>query len=391
MCFTFMIPIAAVQALIEIDQLEKVAIIKDIVDITIVRSILTAILPGLVLKIFLALLPALLQFMNKLQGMVSESQIDFGVSKKYFIFQVLTVFFGSFIAGSLLAQVERLREDPDEIIKILGTSAPQTASFFCTFILVEAFLDTPIGLLRLPGFVIYYILTFLAATERAKARLWQEQTMTYGDVLPNHTLVILLGVVFAAINPIITLTALVYFVTNIIVWRYQLLYVYKEEYQSGGKLWMQVFDQILAGLIIMQIMMIGLLGVKKFPFAPVVIPLPFITILFKLASEKSFNRPLAVLSLRGAADLDRSDKMATERCPPSLEEMREADRLYLSPSFKVETSEYEELLAQARTVSAKLKGEDVTLLEIPPNEECYYSAEEEEVDIFGEASDAKRV
>ena len=64
--------------------------------------------------------------------------------------------------------------------------------------------------------------------------------MTYGDVVPDHTLVILLGVVFAAINPIITLTALAYFLMNVVVWRYQLLYVYKEEYQSGGKLWMQV-------------------------------------------------------------------------------------------------------------------------------------------------------
>ena len=45
---------------------------------------------GLVLKIFLAILPTLLAFMNKKQGMVSKSEVDFGVTTKYFIFQVLS-------------------------------------------------------------------------------------------------------------------------------------------------------------------------------------------------------------------------------------------------------------------------------------------------------------
>lgn len=40
------------------------------------------------LKIFLALLPILLAFMNKLAGMQSLAEIDYGVMVKYFIFQV---------------------------------------------------------------------------------------------------------------------------------------------------------------------------------------------------------------------------------------------------------------------------------------------------------------
>lgn len=43
---------------------------------------------GLVLKIFLALLPMLLTFMNKRAGMQSLAEIDYGVMTKYFIFQV---------------------------------------------------------------------------------------------------------------------------------------------------------------------------------------------------------------------------------------------------------------------------------------------------------------
>ena len=46
---------------------------------------------GLVLKIFLALLPMLLTFMNKRAGMQSLAEIDYGVFQKYFIFQARTV------------------------------------------------------------------------------------------------------------------------------------------------------------------------------------------------------------------------------------------------------------------------------------------------------------
>ena len=42
---------------------------------------------GLVLKAFLAVLPALLTFMNKRAGMQSKAEIDFGVFQKFFIFQ----------------------------------------------------------------------------------------------------------------------------------------------------------------------------------------------------------------------------------------------------------------------------------------------------------------
>ena len=42
----------------------------------------------IVLKLFLALLPKLLAFMNSKQGISSRSGNDFGVVKKYFIFQV---------------------------------------------------------------------------------------------------------------------------------------------------------------------------------------------------------------------------------------------------------------------------------------------------------------
>jgi hypothetical protein len=54
--------------------------------------------------LFLYFLPRILAAMNRFSGMVSISQIDFGVVEKFFIFQFCTLFLASCIAGSLLAQ-----------------------------------------------------------------------------------------------------------------------------------------------------------------------------------------------------------------------------------------------------------------------------------------------
>lgn len=48
--------------------------------------------------------------------------------------QFITVFLGSFIAGSFLNQARELINNPTSIISTLGTSAPLTSIFFLTFI-----------------------------------------------------------------------------------------------------------------------------------------------------------------------------------------------------------------------------------------------------------------
>ena len=48
--------------------------------------------------------------------------------------QFVTVFLGSFIAGSILNQARALITAPTSIVKTLGTAAPLTSIFFLTWI-----------------------------------------------------------------------------------------------------------------------------------------------------------------------------------------------------------------------------------------------------------------
>ncbi len=48
---------------------------------------------------------------------------------------------------------------------------------------VQALAAIPVGFLRIVGFVLYWLLSRIAATERAKARLWQRQIQKYGPIV----------------------------------------------------------------------------------------------------------------------------------------------------------------------------------------------------------------
>jgi Calcium-dependent channel, 7TM region, putative phosphate len=62
----------------------------------------------------------------------------------------------------------------------LACACPQTASFFLTYVTLSALWTSPFSGLRLIGLLLYWIKSKIAATEKARARLWQEQTAKYG-------------------------------------------------------------------------------------------------------------------------------------------------------------------------------------------------------------------
>lgn len=339
----FMIPVTAVQALLSTNSL-----VEFIQDVPIVNSLVTAVLPGLALIIFLALLPPILRFMRTLAGSVSISQIDHGVVTWFFIFQVITVFFGSFIAGTFANQFEVLITDPSDIVNLLGTAAPQTAIFFMTFLLARAFISTPLSLLRTAELVLFLIKSrFAAATPRGKLRLQESAVVrqTYGTQIPSDTIAALLGLTFCTICPIIAPLALLYFGVSYLVSKYHLMAVAKESYQSGGLVWHHVLKQLIIGLIVFQITMIALLGIKKAP-APslIVLPLPFITLIFAYIAHSTFWRPMSTLSLLTATRRDAVEA-GYERALEEREEgedgaatpvaVAEAQHTYLAPFFKI--------------------------------------------------------
>lgn len=82
-----------------------------------VKSVIQGFLPGIALKIFLALLPTILMTMSKIEGYTSLSGLEKRSAGKYHMFLLVNVFLGSIVTGTAFQQLhEFLHQSPTEYV-----------------------------------------------------------------------------------------------------------------------------------------------------------------------------------------------------------------------------------------------------------------------------------
>ena len=62
--------------------------IRELVELPLLSSVLAGFLPQLVLRLFFSLMPYILAALERLEGLPAESEVEFGVVRKYYAFQV---------------------------------------------------------------------------------------------------------------------------------------------------------------------------------------------------------------------------------------------------------------------------------------------------------------
>jgi Calcium-dependent channel, 7TM region, putative phosphate len=85
-----------------------------------------------------------------------------------------------------------------------------------------------------PELGMFWVMDLAARSDKARERLWTSQQMYYGYQTPDLTIAILLGLVFCVIAPLIAPVALLFFLATSELFKYQLLYVFTQPFESGG-------------------------------------------------------------------------------------------------------------------------------------------------------------
>ncbi|KVI12494.1 protein of unknown function DUF221 [Cynara cardunculus var. scolymus] len=178
--FFFMIPIAFVQTLANIESIEKVVpFLKPLINKGPIKSVIQGFLPGIVLKIFILILPMIVMAMSKIEGFVAISTLEARSAAKFHLFLIVNVFFGSIVAGTVLQQLEEfLNQKPADIPRIIGVSIPMKATFFMTYIMVDGWAGIAAEILRLIPLIIFHLKNiFLVKTEKDR-----EEAMNPGSL-----------------------------------------------------------------------------------------------------------------------------------------------------------------------------------------------------------------
>ncbi|KAL0331034.1 UNVERIFIED_CONTAM: CSC1-like protein [Sesamum angustifolium] len=241
--FFYMIPIAFVQSLANLEGLEKVApFLRPLIEWSFVKSFLQGFLPGLALKIFLYFLPAILMIMSKIEGHVAVSQLERRTAAKYYYFMLVNVFLGSIVTGTAFQQLHAfVHQPPAQIPRNIGVSIPMKATFFITYIMVDGWAGIAGEILRLKPLVIFHLKNmFIVKTERDLEKAMDPGGVDFPETLPSLQLYFLLGIVYMVVTPILLPFILVFFAFAYFVYRHQVINVYNQQYESAAAFWPHV-------------------------------------------------------------------------------------------------------------------------------------------------------
>ncbi|XP_027088829.1 calcium permeable stress-gated cation channel 1 isoform X1 [Coffea arabica] len=332
--FFFMIPIAFVQSLANIEYIEqKAPFLKPLIEIKFIKSFIQGFLPGIALKIFLILLPTILMIMSKFEGFLSISGLERRSASRYYIFNIVNVFLGSIIAGTAFQQLNKfIHQSANEIPKTIGVAIPMKATFFITYIMVDGWAGIAAEILRLKPLIIFHLKNFfLVKTEKDRDEAMDPGSLGFDTGEPQIQFYFLLGLVYAVVTPILLPFILVFFGLAYVVFRHQIINVYNQEYESAAAFWPDVHGRIISAMVISQLLLMGLMSTKHAALStPFLLALPILTISFHLYCKGRYEPAFRRYPLQEAMMKDTLER-AKE---PNLNLKAYLQNAYIHPVFK---------------------------------------------------------
>jgi hypothetical protein len=245
------------------------------------------------------ILPWIFGLLCKFMGVISSYDVDFRIVYMLFYFQIVTLFLESIITGSILNNLKILLTDPYNLINILINGLTQSSYFFINYIIVAG-----IGAIGINNLRIIPLIKYIFKKEII-SELW------YNQCIPLYMIIYLLGLTFSCINPIICPIILIYGTLSLIPENYNHVYIYKKKHESGGYLWIYIFNQMMTSLYIFELLMLFEFY-SVYPKFIVLLPLPFISLLYHYINIKLFTPLLKSIPLHDAAMLDNIEPELTD-------------------------------------------------------------------------------
>ncbi|CAM9652095.1 unnamed protein product [Discosporangium mesarthrocarpum] len=227
-------------------------------------------------------------------------------------------------AGSISEALSEIIENPSAVISILGDTFPSVAVYFFNLVVVKTLAGLPMELIR--GWPLLRILWVQKCTNQAtrtgrelREGAFEEPELKYGWVYPTLLLVLVICLVYAVISPFIMPVGALFFMVAYLVYKYQVLYVYMPQYESGGVFWLRVYHRVLVGLGAAQLTVIGYVTLRGgYTQAALMVPLPFMVYFYGRRNYFRYLRPMERLSLETASRIDRGTAVTPDSPKPGV-------------------------------------------------------------------------
>ena len=205
-------------------------------------------------------------------------------------------------AGTIFKSINEIINNPQNLLSILGSQLPSVSVYFTSIVIVMAFVCVMFEFIRFWPMICYYSMTAVRSRKKATRRelrngAFAPAGMLYGWIYPSLLMIFIIEMIYSCIAPFLTIFATVYFSFAYLMYKYQLLYVYVNKYQSGGFFWYSVFNFSMVSLLCGVLTLLGYLSTRKEYNANIfyfVLPHPFLVVLFWRYCNETFRVPSTV-------------------------------------------------------------------------------------------------
>ncbi|PGH19019.1 hypothetical protein AJ79_00053 [Helicocarpus griseus UAMH5409] len=222
-------------------------------------SAIQGILPPLFLAILMAILPLILRFLSKNQGVHTGMAVELAVQNYYFAFLFVQIFLVVSISSGFTTIFNSIA-DVTSIPQLLAQNIPRASNYFFSYMVLQAMSVSAGALVQIFALVSWFVLApILDNTARMKwARTTNLNQMQWGTFFPVYTTLASIGLIYCVISPLIMVFNVLTFGLFWFVYRYNTLYVTKFRFDTGGLLFPKAINQLFTGIYVMEVCLIGM-------------------------------------------------------------------------------------------------------------------------------------
>ncbi|KAJ1957395.1 phosphate metabolism protein 7 [Linderina pennispora] len=232
-------PVVFISAVAKMDRLENFGPFKDISNWpTQLAGLVQGVFPPLILGILQRMIPGLFRRAIAIEGIPTTRHMELTLLNYMFLFEITDAFVIPCVASTIFGSYDTFLHDPFAAARTIIKEIPTVSTFFMAYVLMQALANAGMELARVLRIIDY---KFTAWFSRRSPRIMLQHKMPskfrYAEAIPTHSLMFLLGLIYSAVAPLMTVATTLYFVLFAFVYKYKFMYVYDDRsFRLGGQI-----------------------------------------------------------------------------------------------------------------------------------------------------------
>ncbi|KAJ9635394.1 sporulation-specific protein 75 [Coniosporium tulheliwenetii] len=262
-------------------------------------SVLQGALPPLLATLFLVFLPMLFRLLIRWSGAPTGTLTELSLQGYWFTFLFIVYVIVISLSSGLTSTVQSLIEEPYSTPGVLAQNLPKASNYFFTYLLLQCFGITSGTLAQIPSLLNHFLWgKMFDSTAREKFnRKITLQPIPWGSFFPIYTVIGCITIIYSVIAPLVLIFSTLTFCIFWVVYRYEVMYVYRFMVDSGGRFFPRAVNQLFTGIYVFEICLIGLFflvrnregNVVCVPHAVIMIVFLVGTVLFQIQLNRFFG------------------------------------------------------------------------------------------------------